>query len=54
MAYNISAMEPRIQYDQTKDGVSIANREMNGERVLRVDLHTHTHYSPDSILSPRR
>ena len=27
---------------------------MNGERVLRVDLHTHTHYSPDSILSPRR
>ena len=26
---------------------------MNGERVLRVDLHTHTHYSPDSIMSPR-
>ena len=21
---------------------------------MRVDLHTHTHYSPDSILSPRR
>ena len=24
MAYNIPAMEPRIQYAQTKDGVSIA------------------------------
>ena len=23
------------------------------ERILRVDLHTHTHYSPDSIMSPR-
>ena len=23
------------------------------ERVLQVDLHTHTHYSPDSIMSPR-
>ncbi len=27
---------------------------MNGERVLRVDLHTHTHYAPGSITSPRR
>ena len=27
---------------------------MSGERVLRADLHTHTYYSPDSILSPRR
>jgi predicted metal-dependent phosphoesterase TrpH len=24
------------------------------ERPLRVDLHTHTHYSPDSIISPER
>src|SRR3990172_4235324 len=24
------------------------------KRLLRVDLHTHTHYSPDSIISPRR
>ena len=24
MAYNIPAMEPRIQYAKTKDGVSIA------------------------------
>ncbi len=29
------------------------NQEMNGQRVLRVDLHTHTNYSPDSIMSPR-
>ncbi len=29
------------------------NQEMNGERVLRVDLHTHTHHSPGSITSPR-
>jgi predicted metal-dependent phosphoesterase TrpH len=27
---------------------------MNAERPVRVDLHTHTHYSPDSILSPKR
>ena len=27
---------------------------MSGERALRVDLHTHTHYSPDGITSPRR
>ncbi len=26
---------------------------MKGERVLRVDLHTHTHYAPGSITSPR-
>jgi predicted metal-dependent phosphoesterase TrpH len=24
------------------------------ERLVRVDLHNHTYYSPDSILSPRR
>jgi predicted metal-dependent phosphoesterase TrpH len=24
------------------------------ERLIRVDLHNHTYYSPDSILSPRR
>ena len=24
------------------------------ERTLRLDLHTHTHYSPDSISSPQR
>lgn len=27
---------------------------MSGQRPLRVDLHTHTHYSPDGITSPRR
>ena len=26
----------------------------HSERLLRVDVHNHTHYSPDSILSPRR
>ena len=24
------------------------------DRLLRIDLHTHTHYSPDAITSPRR
>ncbi len=27
---------------------------MSVERPLRIDLHTHTHYSPDSIASPER
>lgn len=27
---------------------------MNSEGRIRVDLHNHTHYSPDSILSPER
>jgi hypothetical protein len=27
---------------------------MSDEQLLRIDLHTHTHYSPDSITSPRR
>lgn len=27
---------------------------MSDERPLRVDLHNHTYYSPDSILSPER
>ncbi len=27
---------------------------MSRKRMLRADLHTHTHYSHDSILSPRR
>jgi predicted metal-dependent phosphoesterase TrpH len=27
---------------------------MSSEGLIRVDLHNHTHYSPDSILSPRR
>jgi len=27
---------------------------MSDERLLRADLHTHTHYSPDAITSPRR
>ncbi len=27
---------------------------MSAERPLRVDLHTHTHYSPDGITSPER
>jgi hypothetical protein len=27
MAYNTSAMEPRIQYAKTKDGVSIASEQ---------------------------
>ena len=27
---------------------------MSGERLLRADLHTHTHYSLDSFTSPRR
>lgn len=27
---------------------------MTGERILRADLHSHTHYSPDGIISPRR
>ena len=27
---------------------------MSDERPLRVDLHTHTHYSPDGITSPQR
>jgi len=26
----------------------------SAERLIRVDLHNHTYYSPDSILSPRR
>ncbi len=27
---------------------------MTGTSVLRVDLHSHTHYSPDSIATPRQ
>ena len=27
---------------------------MSEERPLRIDLHTHTHYSPDGITSPQR
>lgn len=27
---------------------------MSAERPLRIDLHTHTHYSPDGITSPKR
>ena len=27
---------------------------MSSESLIRVDLHNHTHYSPDSILSPLR
>jgi predicted metal-dependent phosphoesterase TrpH len=27
---------------------------MPSAKLIRVDLHNHTHYSPDSILSPRR
>ncbi|MEE8369571.1 MAG: PHP domain-containing protein [Dehalococcoidia bacterium] len=27
---------------------------MNDARPLHVDLHTHTHHSPDSLISPRR
>ena len=27
---------------------------MTGERIRRVDLHSHTRYSPDGITSPRR
>ncbi|TMC00575.1 MAG: PHP domain-containing protein [Chloroflexi bacterium] len=26
---------------------------MSGSRLIRADLHNHTHYSPDSILSPK-
>ena len=37
MAYNISAMEPRIQYAQTKDGVSIAFSTMgDGMPVVQM------------------
>jgi predicted metal-dependent phosphoesterase TrpH len=27
---------------------------MSGERFVRVDLHNHSHYSPDSILTPEK
>src|SRR3972149_3362254 len=27
---------------------------MTGPALIRADLHNHTHFSPDSILSPRR
>lgn len=27
---------------------------MSGDRVVRVDLHNHSHYSPDSILTPKQ
>jgi predicted metal-dependent phosphoesterase TrpH len=27
---------------------------MSGERLVRVDLHNHSHYSPDSILTPEK
>jgi len=27
---------------------------MSGRQLIRADLHNHTHYSPDSILSPRQ
>lgn len=27
---------------------------MSDDRLIRADLHNHTHYSPDSILSPER
>jgi predicted metal-dependent phosphoesterase TrpH len=27
---------------------------MSDDRPLRIDLHTHTHYSPDAITSPQR
>lgn len=44
----------RPEQSRRVEGLRCERSDHASGRFLRVDLHNHTHYSPDSILSPER
>ncbi|TEU01894.1 MAG: PHP domain-containing protein, partial [Dehalococcoidia bacterium] len=46
--------EPPLRPPQADQDRPLRPPQVDQDRLLRIDLHTHTHYSPDAITSPRR